>query len=241
VVLLLDRYSSDLRIASRPTRLAVDRCARSALAATEAHRWTHSTSKLCSSGFIDKQTKQIAIGFQPMSNPPKILQTLSLREEDAVKTTHVDFAIRSDALDPAALTAELGITPSRAWAMNEEYVGRAFDPDSRKTISVVRKRPWGLWAISSDEALTSKLVEQHALHLLNLLEPRKGLLTHYLREDSGYTLRFFIWWEPLDGHGSYQISSKTLRRLSEVVHYVEFECICLEESEKDMSSVGRNL
>jgi hypothetical protein len=175
-----------------------------------------------------------------MSSPPKLLQTLSFREEDAVKTTHIDFAIRSDSLDPVALTAELGITPSRAWAANEEYSGKALDPDSRKIVSVVRRRPWGLWAINSGDAVTSKLVEQHALHLLNLLEPRKGLLTDHLQEGSGYTLRFFIWWEPLDGHGSYQISRETLRRLSELAHYVEFECLCLERSEQDISNAESN-
>jgi hypothetical protein len=163
-----------------------------------------------------------------MRDSSKVLQVVSLREEDAVKVAHVDFCIRSDSLDPKAITLRLGIKPTRSWAKGEKYTGKAFNPKTRKVVQVRRTHPWGIWALNSAYLSSAKRVEQHVLCLLRKLEPKKALLQRYLADHKRYALRFVIWWEPLDAVGSYSLSSDVLKRMARLSHCTEFDFIGTE-------------
>lgn len=166
-----------------------------------------------------------------MDKKPKILQTISFREEDAVKELHIDFCIRSDFLNKEILSKELGITPTRVWNKGEEYLGKTRDVVTKEIVTVKRKRPWGIWGLDTKNSVSSKTVEDHARYLIDLLEPHKNQLKKYLLDKDNYSVRFFIWWEPYDGHGSYEISSETLIRMAELSHHIEFLCIYTEGKE----------
>ena len=153
----------------------------------------------------------------------EILQTISFGE--AAKSVFVEFRIKSDNLDPKAISLELDLTPLRAFYLGEKYLGKSWDPDSRTIHQVWRERPTGIWAMHTEEfSQKLKKVEQHINYLLDILEPRKEIIKSYINRDD-YLVSFVIWWEPLDGHGSFEIESKTLLRMAELCNYVEYTFI----------------
>jgi len=147
---------------------------------------------------------------------------VSFEEEDTTKTVFVDYRVRSDFLDPVVLTSEFGVTPTRSWAKNEEYISKALDPETRKTIQVKRKHPWGIWAVETRGLISSKKVEQHVLYLLDKLEPRKERIKRFLSKKNKYVISFYIRWEPVEIGGGYEVTSQTLRRMTSLCHYIEF-------------------
>ncbi len=152
---------------------------------------------------------------------PEFFQIISFDYESMVKHVHVDYCFRSDILNPTALTMELGIQPSRAWAKYEKYLSRRYHPKTKKATHVQAHRPWGIWAIDT-KALTSKNPNDHIVYLLDTLQPKSALLQKYLDDKERYSIRFYIWWEPFDGHGSYEISREILERMIKLCHYIEF-------------------
>jgi hypothetical protein len=133
----------------------------------------------------------------------------------------VDYAIRSDFLNPDALTAQLGIQPSRAWSAGDQYASKAYDPLSKTVNDIPGKHPWGLWGIDTKSLLT-KDPDQHLIHLLHLLEPKRNVIQTYLDDSIKYTVRFYIWWEPFDCHGGYTISSSSLMRAATLCQRIDF-------------------
>lgn len=150
------------------------------------------------------------------------LQEISFDEDIVAKTVYVDFGIRSDVLDPQTVTTMLEIQPTRAWAKNEVYSSKTLDLATQQVVAVLRKRPWGIWAIDSKAFTASKRVEAHLLYLLNLLEPRQEEINFFVNRPEEYTVSFYIRWEPKSGHGSYEISNTTLGKMAALCHYTEF-------------------
>jgi hypothetical protein len=141
-------------------------------------------------------------------------------EDSRCKASHALFSIRSDHLVPAAVTAGLGITPSRAWAKDEEYLSQTGP----------HRRPWGMWHLSTEGTVSSRSPEQQALYLLGLLEPRVDFLRRFL-EDSDYLVVVNFWWESLDTIGSFELSSRTIGRLARISNYIGFTVIGTCEDE----------
>jgi hypothetical protein len=157
------------------------------------------------------------------------LQYLSFDEKDVTKIVFMEYSIRSDNLIPDQITSELDIKPSRAFAKGEKYQGRVLNTLTKEVESVWRERWSGIWTISTEGLVTSKYVEHHAQYLLDLLEPKVSLINRYLSIYS--QIRFYIWWEPHAGHGSYVISDNTLRKLGNLCHYTEFGFLFVNEDE----------
>jgi hypothetical protein len=151
-----------------------------------------------------------------------ILQDINFSEENITFRVYLDFRIRSDQLNPKEITEHLGINPSRAWAKGEEHLSKRRDPITKEMQQVWLKYPWGMWTISTEGLAIPKQVEKHILYLIDLLEPRKDKLDRYLLQKTEYSISTYIWWEPFEGHGTYEISSETLLRISALSHYIEF-------------------
>jgi hypothetical protein len=158
---------------------------------------------------------------------PKMLQELYFDYNSVVKHVHIDYCIRSDFLDPVQVTEELGIKPSRAWAKGERYLSKVYSPKSKTVKENWKQRPWGIWALETKN-LATKDAEEHLVYLLNLLEPKKEVIRKYMADKEKHTVRFYIWWEPFDGHGSYAISNEILERAATLCHYIEFGFIFRE-------------
>ncbi len=152
---------------------------------------------------------------------PEVLQELFFSYEASVKRVYVDYGFRSDGLNPTALTTELGIQPSRAWAKDEDYLSTMYNPETKSTSKAWRKRPSGIWAVDT-KSLATKDVEEHFIYLFERLEPRSDVIHRYLEDVPTTAVRFYIWWEPFDGHGSYSLSKKIIERALALCQYIEF-------------------
>lgn len=155
----------------------------------------------------------------------EVLQEISFDEEDVAKTVYIDFGMRSDVLDPQAVTSWLEIQPTRAWAKGEAYLSKTRDMMTKQLTQAWYKRPWGIWAIDSKGFVESKRIEAHILYLLALLEPKHEQVKFFLNRPEAYTVSFYIRWEPHSGHGSYEVASDTLRRMAALCHHIEFSFI----------------
>jgi hypothetical protein len=166
-----------------------------------------------------------------------VLQDITFHESNA-KLLFIDFRIRSDILIPSEITDDLGVEPTRAWAKGEKYLGKIFDPETKKVMSHWHERPWGIWGLDTKTAVQVRKVEHHVSYLLNILEPKQDKIRHYIEVDK-YLVSFYIWWETTTGHGSYEIPAIQLERLGRLCQYVEFGFLYTEEDDDiDKLKVG---
>jgi hypothetical protein len=135
-------------------------------------------------------------------------------EDNRCKASHALVSIRSECRDPAAVTAGLGIAPSQAWAKDEQYLSKAGP----------RRRPWGMWHLSTEGRVSSRSPEQQALYLLGLLEPRVDFLRRFV-DDPNYLVAVKFWWESRDTIGGFELSSATVGRLTAITNLIGFTVI----------------
>jgi hypothetical protein len=145
----------------------------------------------------------------------------------------VDWGIRSDILDPLRITSELGIQPSRAWAKGERYLGKALDVETRRIVRTWYAHPWGTWALETRGLVTATSVEPHVLSLLELLEPRRDIIKHYLDNTNEFTIRCLVWWQSNIGHGGFDLSSGIIARMAALCHYFQFTWVPPPDSQED--------
>ncbi len=144
------------------------------------------------------------------------------RQDVTQIVTFVEYSLRADTLFPDQVTQSLGITPSRAFAKGEQYAGNAFDTETRSLVPRIGTRPWGVWAVETKDMISSINVEDHAIFLLNILEPKMEQIQTYLERSNEYSVRFYVEWITRGREGAYDISSTTLARMSRLCHYVQF-------------------
>lgn len=135
-------------------------------------------------------------------------QSMDHDEKEVARCAGVDWCIRSDRLDALKITNELSIQPSRAWAKGDTYTSKSLDVETGRITQVSRVRPWGIWGIGTKGMVNSSEVEPHILFLLELLEPKKNVIRHYLENPEENTVRFTIRWESNVGHGGFAVSSR---------------------------------
>lgn len=150
----------------------------------------------------------------------KIFQSLTFAENS--KLVYVDFRIKSDYLDPEIISAELGVLPTSAFAKGEKYESRARDPATDTIIKRWLYHPWGVWHFETKSLGSNKKVQEHLTFLLTTLEPRRKSIEKYLADEKNYSISIYIWYEPHDGHGSYEIPRELICRAASLCHYMEF-------------------
>lgn len=161
------------------------------------------------------------------------MQEFSFGESSLSRIT-VIYRIRSDNLDPAKISTELKILPSKAYSKGEKYLGKAFDPLTKSRIEVIREHPRGAWDIISENSISSlKSVEDHVLHLLTMLEPNMEKITFYLQDQSEYSISFYIGVETNDGIANFSLSSEIVDRMAHLSHFIEYGFLSLEHEESE--------
>jgi hypothetical protein len=133
-------------------------------------------------------------------------------EDDSVRECHVALRIGGNFSDPATITAQLQIEPTRAYGKGEEYLV--------EKISEMRKRSIGHWSISS-ENLESTSVEKHCEYLLKIIEPKKEIIQKYINDPEVWVSIVF-WWESKVGHGGFSISPDKATRLAPLCQDLRF-------------------
>ena len=153
---------------------------------------------------------------------PTELQTISFDEDSNTQSVYANFQVVGDSLNPVVVTKMLGIQPSRSWGKGEDYLGKELNLSSRKVREVQRKRPSGIWKLSSKGTVESKRAEEHLAYLLNLLEPKQALIEEYVKSPNQYIVKFYVHWEPQSESGSYELTQETLARMAHLCQYTEF-------------------
>lgn len=121
-------------------------------------------------------------------------QQHTVSEDLAEIVTFVEFSLKADTLSPAQVTQSLGIIPSRVYAKGEQYASKAFDTETKRPVPRIGTHPWGLWAVETKDMVLSTNVEDHAICLLNILEPKVEQIQAYLERSNEYSVRFYVEW-----------------------------------------------
>ena len=114
------------------------------------------------------------------------------------KATYATLCVHKDDLDPEAVTARLGVAPSKA-----HREGEGLGPG--------RTVPTGGWFLSSDGNVESKDVCRHIVWLLDHLSGKENDLLG-LRE-GGHDAYVFCYWLSASGHGGPELSYEVMSRL----------------------------
>ena len=135
------------------------------------------------------------------------------------KETSAAFRIIHPALDPDALSQQLGLRASWAW--------RKGQPHSRRNIP----SRTGIWGLDTEGILTSRDLRRHLDWLLDQLEPKAEVLQD-LRVQ-GYTMDIFCLWCRSGGTGGPMLSPRNMIRLGALNVTIGFEFWAIDEDEGD--------
>lgn len=150
-----------------------------------------------------------------------IIQDIMFGETFSTSKVFIGYRIISSTLAPDEISHELMLKPTKAWRKGEVYIGKTRCKTTHKLIRVERTRTNGLWSLSSENRVTSSILEDHAQYLLGILEPKAEVLMKYLNDRDHYSVTWYIWWECNGEHGGFQLSSDILKRLSKICHYLD--------------------
>lgn len=151
----------------------------------------------------------------------EILQEISFSEEVDTIEVSVSFLIRSESVALESLSKELGLKPTRLWNKDEEYLGRQFNPTTKKVEHIKRKRLFSIWEIDSSRFVSSKKVEEHVKYMIDLLLPKKVLISRLLANEE-YYIKIYIFKKSYAEVIDYQIDPKFLTELSSLCKNVSF-------------------
>jgi hypothetical protein len=151
--------------------------------------------------------------------------------EEHEQHIHVMLGIRGNALLPDTLTAQLGVSPSRAFAKDEEYVGvvdRRQEGNEYVLIRDVRKRSSGIWQFSTHGVVEGDDLNEHARYLLGHLEPCRDTILKYVSNDEFY-VGVWIWAESTSNVVSLGISGDLMARVASLCEEVNLSFIASRE------------
>ena len=161
----------------------------------------------------------------------EILQHIYLGEKYIVKETWVQYIITSGILDENRITEESEVTPTQSWNKGDEFLGKEWCPKSRRTIEKIKIRNQGVWELSSDNIVDSPILEDHAKYILSQLEPAKNYFQQLCVNTQDYLIKFCLSWHIAPEHGSYELSSQTLSRISVISQLAHYSFIAKCEDE----------
>jgi len=135
-------------------------------------------------------------------------------EDEGYLKLFISFGIRGDRLDPDEITAALGVRPAWTHRKGEEYVSR----DGRKMT-----RPSTVWGVKTELSVQSKDLNDHAKHLLELLEPRRAAI-QLMRQQAQYS-DVRIWYQIDNLVANFGLRGDLLSRLASLADEVVFSII----------------
>jgi hypothetical protein len=138
------------------------------------------------------------------------------------KETSAAFRIIHPALDPDAISQQLGLRSSWAW--------RKGQPRGRHNIPSRS----GIWGLDTAGVLTSRDLRRHLDWLLDQLEPKAEVLQEL--RGQGYAMDVFCLWCRLGGTGGPMRSPRNMTRLAALNVTIGFEFWAVDEDEDDRAT-----
>lgn len=135
------------------------------------------------------------------------------RHENGQKVS-VSFGIRGNSLVPEEISSLMGRRASHAFAKSDEYL----------SVAGTRRRPWGVWQLTSEATVDSLDVEDHARFILSQLEPKREIIQRYV-ENQEFYVDVRIWCESDAETLGYTVSSSTIARLAVLCNEFNFSFI----------------
>jgi len=149
-----------------------------------------------------------------------------MERDNFVFKTHIDFGIKSDAIEPEIITNELGIQPANSsFKKGDTWVGQ-------KT-GIVNTRNSNIWRIETEwTILDEETISHHIDYLKSILLPKIDILKKY-KECKECETSFWVWIETdLSGIGLYLTDSE-LEFLYSIANYVHLSLIAKGPKEMD--------
>jgi hypothetical protein len=127
-----------------------------------------------------------------------------LGEQLEVRKCNVSIRIGGDKLIPSEISSTLNLVPTKSFERGQEYLSKS---------GRLLTHPMGMWHLST-EGHSSKSVEGHCHILLDWLQGKEDVFRQ-LRSNGMYRVSITFWWDGNGiGHGSFNVLSETLARLS---------------------------
>lgn len=143
-------------------------------------------------------------------------------EYETCKMTYVEFCIYGEELDPASVTARLGIEPSREQGEMETLMGMDYFAHQRNASS---------WLLSSRGQVESRDVRRHLDWLLEKLVPvQQQVLKLQTMADVKMTVRC-IWWSAY-GDGGPALWPQQMSLLADLNLECSFDVLFFEETDE---------
>jgi hypothetical protein len=134
-----------------------------------------------------------------MENKMKSMEGIAL--PSVPQHSSASFGIRAEDLLPDQITQALGVQPTNSWSKGTVVHAR----------SGSRQRPWGIWSLDTENAVSSSELEDHLVYLLNVLEARRDALDQYLRNPD-YSVAIYLWYVGESGADGFTLTSDVLNR-----------------------------
>lgn len=130
--------------------------------------------------------------------------------------THIDFGVKANSLQMEQITKLLGIKPTSGFNPQEIYFSK--NKIAEQIVQVKRNRPpYGVWHFSTKEKQFTEM-EDHALYLLEVLEPARDSIEELLRSPD-YEVVIAFWYV---GPVGFDVSARVLSRLASLCHGTTF-------------------
>ena len=131
----------------------------------------------------------------------------------------VTFGLRAKDLDPEEITSLLGIKASYAFKRGEKYRTR-IDKDRYG----IRKYPFGVWQLRSEECIVSDDFKEHVDCLARLLEPKRAQIGALLAREGMY-VDVRLWIESYENVYGFTLPSRQVLTLASLCHEINVSVI----------------
>jgi hypothetical protein len=136
----------------------------------------------------------------------------------------ISFSTKTKALDIDTLTDFLKLKPTRGWSNGEKFIGKQLNPETKEIELVERQKPWTMFAYETNELVDSKRFQDHADHLLSILEPIKDNLKDLLGQPDKFEIfiQIYLKFDSDQDYFGFSSDATTLKKLADYCQLIEW-------------------
>lgn len=147
--------------------------------------------------------------------------------------TEITFGLVGDSLRVEDVSKAMGVGATRSFEKGDTFTGH--ERVNGRVVEVDSRRPRGVWQLSTSDTVASDHIADHALALLQQLEPKLEALSQ-IRQSAGLFSRVSICHV---GSGGFALPSDLMKRISALCDEVSVICWEVEEVERLAAAKSR--